>query len=385
MRSFISLSVLVAILPTFGASIAASNPLTEHDVKNTYVVKIKDEVSPDNFMSALKLGLHPGSIIKNAYTVINAVAATIDPADMSFVRGLPGIEYMEQDQIMSVSFDQEHTTRRSTPLVKRESCPEPSFVQDGGKGVTIYSLGTLIWKGVKTEHECFGGRAKWGAVFGGYNMTDDNGHGTHTAGTVIGNYYGIARGANVVVVKVFGKSGTGAMTDVISGVNYACNEFKKNNFTSSIIILPMSGVGTIRALDNAITNCAKMGMHFVVTAGNMDRDAGSFSPARVPIANTVGAINSTCYKVPSSNFGPVLDVHALGVNVTSAGIGPGNNATKMASGTSLATSYVAGILAITLEKYGNMSPEDLTAALKSNAYKGALGFPNTTTDVAQLW
>ncbi|KAH7327597.1 hypothetical protein B0J17DRAFT_772069 [Rhizoctonia solani] len=87
-----------------------------------------------------------------------------------------------------------------------------------------------------------------------------------------------------------------------------------------------------------------------------------------------------------SNFGPVLDVHALGVDVTSAGIGPGNNATKIASGTSLTTSYVAGILAVALGKYGNMSPEVLTAALKSNAYRGALGFPNdTTTDVAKLW
>ncbi|CAE6369306.1 unnamed protein product [Rhizoctonia solani] len=341
MRSVFILSTLTAIVPSLGGIALARTPLAnlKREVENIYILTLKDEVALEDFKPTLISGLsNPGSAVIYDLGILNALVVTLHPVDIAFVRGSTDVELFEQDQIASISESFELGSHRpqasARPLGKRESCPEPSFIEGGGKSVTIYNIGT----GVKTDHECFGGRAKWGKVFGNYNMTDDSGHGTHSAGIAIGNYYGVARGANVVAIK--GKWAElsyyfGSMSNALAGVNYACEEFKKQDFPPSIIYLPMHGGGS-KAWDSAINNCAKMGMHFVVSAGNSDNDAKGYTPAQIPIANTIGAINSTCYKAPHSNFGSIIDAHALGVDITSAGIGPGSNATKVASGTSLA-------------------------------------------------
>ncbi|CUA73346.1 Subtilisin-like protease 4 [Rhizoctonia solani] len=389
MRSGFILPTLAATVPSLGGIALAGTPLAnlKRGVENTYILTPKDAVALDDFKSTLVSRLtNPSSAAIYDLSISNALVVKLNPADLALVRVSIDAEDIEYDEIISLSEPQEFLESQASamPLGKRESCPEPSFVEGGGKGVTIYNIGT----GVKTDHECFGGRAKWGRVFGDYNMMDDSGHGTHSAGIAIGNYYGVARGANVVAIK--GKLTEssyyfGSMINALSGIDYACAEFKKQDFPPSIIYLPMNGGGS-KAWNSTINNCAKMGMHFVVSAGNGDSDAKVYTPAQIPMVNTIGAINSTCYKAPYSNFGSIIDAHALGVDIASAGIGPGSNATKVASGTSLAASYVTGILAVVLEKYGKMSPGDLTAAMKANAYKGALDFPeNTTTDVAKLW
>ncbi|CAE6428322.1 unnamed protein product [Rhizoctonia solani] len=376
MRSVFVLSALAAVLPALGAPTVS--PLTKRD---TYIIKIKPGVSQADFISALTSGLtHPDSAIKYTYSVIPAVAAYIASADISAVRGMKDVEYIEQDQVLSLSVDQER--RDPAPDNESGSCPKPSFAEDGGEGVTVYGIDT----GIKTDHDCFDGRATWGAAFPDISLkTDDHGHGTHTAGTVIGKYYGVARKAKMVSVKVLNAAGSGQTTDVVAGVNYACEHFEKGGKLPSIATMSLGG-GVSTALDQAVESCIKKGMHFTIAAGNDNKDAKDYSPARVSTANTVGAIDYTCKKASFSNFGPALDIQAFGVGVTSAWIGVGKNDTKTISGTSMATPYVAGVLAVALGKSGQMAPEDLTNALKYHASAGALDFSeDTTKDVARLW
>jgi len=84
---------------------------------------------------------------------------------------------------------------------------------------------------------------------------------------------------------------------------------------------------------------------------------------------------------PTSSLSPssaVVDVHALGVNVKSAWIGS-TTATNTISGTSMATPFVAGVLAVALGSYGSVTPASLSASLKSHAVSIATGFPSGTT------
>ncbi|KDN42466.1 hypothetical protein RSAG8_06783, partial [Rhizoctonia solani AG-8 WAC10335] len=301
MRSVFVFSALAAILPALGAPTVA--PLTKRGAENTYIIKLKDETSQTDFVSALKSGLtHPNSGLKHAYNVIPAVAVNVAPEDLSFVRGLQGVEYIEQDQVMTLLFDKERREPDGAPSSEGASCPKPSFNQDGGKDVTVYGIDT----GINTKHECFGGRASWGATYGVEKVdADTHGHGTHTAGTAVGNWYGVARAAKIVAVKVLGASGAGMNSDVIAGVNYACEQYDNKGRPRSIVTMSLGG-GVSNALDDAIKACASKGMHFTVAAGNDNKDAVDYSPARVPVANTVGAINSTCYKAGFSNLGSLL-------------------------------------------------------------------------------
>ena len=52
---------------------------------------------------------------------------------------------------------------------------------------------------------------------------DGNGHGTHCSGTIAGKKYGVAKKANVYAVKVLRSNGSGTMSDVVKGVEWAVN------------------------------------------------------------------------------------------------------------------------------------------------------------------
>ncbi|KAG9094415.1 subtilisin-like serine protease [Ceratobasidium sp. 370] len=145
------------------------------------------------------------------------------------------------------------------------------------------------------------------------------------------------------------------------------------------------GGGVDPAIDAAVSNGIAKGVHFTIAAGNNNVDAASTSPARVEAANTIGAIDSSDRKAGFSNYGPILDVWALGVDVKSAWIG-GPDASNSISGTSMATPQVAGILAVALGSYGSVSPDSLSSSLKSHAVPVVTGAPVGTTKLkAQAW
>ena len=119
-------------------------------------------------------------------------------------------------------------------------------------------------------------------------------------------------------------------------------------------------------------------VHFVAAAGNSAMDASGQSPANEQSIVTVGAVDSSNKMAYFSNFGSVLDVFALGVNVQAAFIGSPQT-TRSLSGTSMASPAVAGTLAVELSKYGKTSPAVLQNSLKQYAKAVVTGQPNGTT------
>ncbi|KAG9086852.1 subtilisin-like serine protease [Ceratobasidium sp. 370] len=379
MLAFISIAALYALAPVFAAP--TSVPITKHagPVKaNSYLVKIKDNVSVDAHLNSILASFVAGSSLQYKYgDVFHGYAINLKGKDLDFIRQNKDIEYIAEDGIATIDYipgDESEAMKRS----KSEAAPLNARAT-GGAGVDVYGIDT----GIYTAHECFGGRARWGATYGGYADSDGNGHGTHTAGTAVGAIYGQAPEANVIAVKVLSDQGSGTYSDVISGVSYAYQSFKASG-RPSIATMSLGGPGN-SALDSAIDNAIRGGLHFTVAAGNSNANAAYYSPARVTAANTVGAVDSSNRKAWFSNYGSILDIQALGVNVRSAWIGS-PSATNTISGTSMATPFVAGILAVAIGEYGDKSPADLSADLQSHARAIATGFPAGTTNLlATLW
>ncbi|KAF8694411.1 peptidase, partial [Rhizoctonia solani] len=377
MRFSSAFFVATVALPVFGAPTLV--PITKRGgtlKENSYIITFESTNSQDSFVQSLQQVMtHPDSHIGHTYSVINGVSATVAPSDLPHVRKLAGVESIEQDQMLSLP-----PLEVFEDLPTKEEQPNDATYGNGGEGVVIYGLDT----GIYIDHNCFEGRASHGWSAFGVLQTDDHGHGTHTAGTAIGKGYGIATKAHMVGVKVMNAAGMGQTSDIIKGIDYSCDESKKHA-KPSIITMSIGG-GVSDSLDGAVQNCITWGVHFTVAAGNDNKDAKDYSPARAPNANTVGAVDSKNVKAPFSNYGPVLDIQAPGVNIVSAGI-IGPNSSQKASGTSMATPYVAGVLAVAISNHGNMSPEKLSNELKAHAPEVCTGMPDntTTTRLAVPW
>ncbi|KAG9080127.1 subtilisin-like serine protease [Ceratobasidium sp. 370] len=379
MLAFISAAALAAILPALAAP-TGNVPINKFpgQVKpNSYIIKLKDGVSKDAHLNSIISGFVAGSSVQYKYNdVFHGYAVNLKGKDLDFIRQSKDIEFIEEDGIATIEYEQGD---ESAAFVERSEAPvvEGLAKRANGAGVIVYGIDT----GIYTAHSTFGGRASWGATFGGYANADGNGHGTHTAGTAVGTTYGVATSAKIVAIKVLSDAGSGAYSDIIAGVNWVVS-----NKGSSPAVATMSLGGSANtALDSAISSAISAGVHFSIAAGNSNVDAASTSPARVAAANTVGAVDSSNRKASFSNYGSVLDVWALGVNVLSAWIGS-TTATNTISGTSMATPRVAGYLAVALGDYGSVTPASLSASLKSHAAAVVTGAPSGTTNLlAQRW
>ncbi|CAE6483478.1 unnamed protein product [Rhizoctonia solani] len=374
MRTAFIVSALAFVIPALSAPTVIPIAKRAGPVKpDSYIVKFKDAASQDHALAQLAAKLRSSdSSITHTYSIWPGFAATLKGDTLDYVRRMPEVESVEEDSILSL-LEHEVTTPGSVPPAIAEyhdalvSRGDDSGASYPGTVVTIYGIDT----GVYTGHECFGGRATVGKNWiVAESDQDENGHGTHTAGTAACSKYGGAGDANVVALKVLNKQGSGSLSDVMDGVNWAFNDFKNGNkvavATMSLGAEDLTGMQT--SLDQAVKTAIAGGLHFTIAAGNSNMDTNTFTPARVEEANTIGTVDTSKnnQKASFSNWGKLIDVWAPGVNIKSAWIG-GPNTENTISGTSMATPCVAGIFAMALGKHGQMSPAELSKELKKHA------------------
>ncbi|KAG8811609.1 subtilisin-like serine protease [Serendipita sp. 401] len=313
-------------------------------------------------------------VVKHEYSkAITGYSAILKGATMDRILSDPNVEYIVPDHIATVNYKVSEPPKRGLVDAFGNIHARATNGTDG-EGVDVYGIDS----GIYLEHADFGGRARWGATFGGLNSTDDNGHGTHTASIAVGAQYGIAKAANVIAVKVLGPDGTAAYSNIIAGLEWVMDSAAASG-RPSVANLSLGGPRD-STLDDAVKSTIASGVHVTVSSGNSGVDASGSSPAGVEEANTVGAADRDNKSAGFSNTGPVVDVYGLGVDVTAAWI-TGPNSVQALSGTSMSAPRVAGILAVALSKRGKTPPAELSAALLQNAQHLVTGQPSNTTDL----
>jgi subtilisin family serine protease len=311
--------------------------------------------------------------------VLNGFAGSISDAARAGLLRDARVERVEQDGIATTQTTQsgatwglDRTDQHTLPLSTTYS------YTNTGAGVTAYIIDT----GILTTHSQFGGRASSGYDFvdKDANATDCNGHGTHVAGTVGGSTYGIAKGVNLVAVRVLDCGGSGSWSGVIAGMDWVAD-----NHTAKAVANMSLGGGASSSVDAALKALIASGVTVGVAAGNGNRggrqqDACNYSPARVPEAITVGATDKTDTKTSWSNYGPCVDIFAAGSGITSAWY-TSTSATNTISGTSMATPHVVGVAALYLQSNTGASPAAVATALKANATPNVVKNSYTTNPI----
>jgi subtilisin family serine protease len=250
---------------------------------------------------------------------------------------------------------------------------DKSFTYGGdADDVTVYVIDT----GVEATHPAFGGRVSGGydVVDGDDDPADENGHGTHVAGTIGGAEFGVAKGVRIVPVRVLDADGSGSTAGVIEGVDWVA----EHHHGLSVANMSLGGKADA-AMDLAVQAAIRSGVPFAVAAGNNADDAALRSPSRVPEAITVAASDKTDRQATFSSYGAVVDLFAPGVDITSAWIGGG---TKTISGTSMATPHVTGAVALYLSAHPDATPADAATAIVDTATRGKID--GIATDTVNL-
>jgi len=257
--------------------------------------------------------------------------------------------------------------------------------KNSGEGVTSYIVDT----GILGTHLDFGSR-----VVQGIDITVDKGttkefrdgvgHGTHVAGTVGSNTYGVAKKTTLIAVKVFpSQGGSASDADVIAGIDWAIEDFKKQG-KPAVMNLSLGGEAS-QVLDDALQKAIDAGITVVVAAGNDNKDACLYSPARLPQAITVAATTSSDAKSSFSNWGKCVDVMAPGSAITSTW---NDGRTKSIQGTSMASPHVAGVAALYLSQNPSAKPQEVDQFLKEKALKNKIsGFNSATANlfISTMW
>ena len=241
-----------------------------------------------------------------------------------------------------------------------------------GSGVDIYIVDT----GILATHNQFGARVSAGfsAVADSVGTSDCNGHGTHVAGTAAGSTLGVAPAANLIPVRVLDCNGSGTVSGVIAGIEWAIGH---HTTTPAVMNLSL-GAGKSDSLNAAIDRAFLDGITVVAAAGNSNVDACNVSPAsNVNSALTVGATTTTDARATYSNFGACLDLFAPGSGITSAWH-TSNTATNTISGTSMAAPHVAGLAARYLSVATTAVPSQVMDAIKNSTT------PNVVTGAGTL-
>lgn len=231
---------------------------------------------------------------------------------------------------------------------------------------------------------------------------DDNGHGTHVAGTIAGNgtmskgkYNGIAPEAKIIGIKVLDSNGSGNTSDILAGMQWVLDN--KDKYNIRIVSLSLGSkpnkTTTLDPLIKGVNALWENNLVVVAAAGNSGPKKSTIaSPGVSPKIITVGASDDMRTIEPSddgiadfSSRGPVgccgkkPDLVAPGVNIISTATDREYNGDKNSpnldnmskpyrtmSGTSVSTPIVSGCIALILEKYPSLSPDDVKKLLKKS-------------------
>jgi subtilisin family serine protease len=355
--------------PAPRAPVASTQP-DSSKIPGQYIVVLKDEVQGAATQAQRVADRRNIAVQATFEHALKGFVAEMSAQDAQALADEPDVAFVEQDQYMYVTASQRNAPWGLDRIDARSGLDDEYTYRANGRGVTAYILDT----GIRLNHRNFQGRATAGFDAFGGNGGDQNGHGTHVAGTVGSQRWGVAKNVDLVSVKVCDANGRCPTSDMIAGVNYVA----RNARGPSVANMSISG-GPSRALDNAIRNAISEGVTFAVAAGNETDDACRHSPARLDGALTVGATNRQDGRASFSNYGSCVDLFAPGVRIKSTWPSS-RTATAILSGTSMASPHVAGVAALYLQKNRGAAPAKVFRVVRRGATRGQVtsrrGSPN---------
>ncbi|GAF11832.1 LOW QUALITY PROTEIN: hypothetical protein JCM19045_969 [Bacillus sp. JCM 19045] len=285
------------------------------------------------------------------FETIPVLSVELSPDDVASLELDPAISYIEEDFEVT-------TMAQSVPWgINRVQAPIAQNRGFTGAGVRVAVLDTGI-----STHPDLNIRGGVSFVPGEPTMLDGNGHGTHVAGTIAAlnnnvGVLGVAPNVELYGVKVLGANGSGSISGIAQGLQWAGNN------GMHVANLSLGSSQPSATLEQAVNQATSQGVLVVAASGNSGAGTVGY-PARYANAMAVGATDQNNNRASFSQYGQGLDIVAPGVGVQSTY--PGNRYASL-SGTSMATPHVAGVAALVKQKNPSWSNVQVRNHLKNTA------------------
>ncbi len=369
------LGSLVASVGPAGASPAPQDPAAQY-ASDSLLVKFKaDTPAADkaNARAAVQGQLaREYSIVPGLENLRLPVGAIGVEKAIDILSHLPSVEYAEPDYVVFAikSPDDPYFANGTLWGMNKISAPTAWDTTTGSASVVVADIDT----GIDYNHPDLKANVwpdkGWNFITNSPDPYDDNGHGTHTAGTIgaVGNngigVVGVNWNVEIMALKFLNRSGSGYTSDAIAALEYAVDKGVKVSNNS------WGASGFDKPLCDAIASVADRHL-FIAAAGNSSADVDStdFSPAVCPSANVITVAATDRYDALAyfSNYGATtVDLAAPGVSILSTY--PRNRYAYM-DGTSMAAPHVAGVAALLWSVNPNLSVAQVKSAILDNVDK----------------
>ncbi|WP_073001627.1 S8 family serine peptidase [Mariniphaga anaerophila] len=308
-----------------------------------------------------RAGVTDGEIELVYGTAVKGFAAKIPPGQLKKLEKDPSVLAIKEDKIVTLVHPMAKPGDADVSISATQSIPWGITRVNGGAdgtGKTAWVIDT----GIDLDHPDLNVDTERSKTFVSKTSSadDDNGHGSHVAGTIAAKnndigVIGVAAGATVVAVKVLDRRGDGYYSWIIGGIDYVA----ANGSAGDVANMSLGG-SYDKALNDAVIAAAQAGIKFSLAAGNEGTDANTKSPASANHQNiyTISAMDSNDNFAYFSNYSnPPVDYCQPGVSIYSCYRRGGY--TTM-SGTSMAAPHMAGLLLLGQTKtdgYVNGDPD----------------------------
>lgn len=190
-------------------------------IPNQYIVVLNDPLPSSDVPEVANqlVQQHRGTILHIYRHALKGFAAKLTDAAAAAIALDPRVDFVEEDGVAFLVQTQINPPSWGLDRIDQRTGLDGAYsYTNTGDGVNVY----VIDSGIRTTHQDFGGRAFIGADFigDGQNGNDCNGHGTHVAGTIGGNTYGVAKAVTLWAVRVFGCTTSSPWSTIIAGVNW---------------------------------------------------------------------------------------------------------------------------------------------------------------------
>jgi subtilisin len=346
-----------------------------------YVVVLKGSAGSAEVVAKRHAGRFGASVSHVYRNALSGYSATLSPARVAALRADPGVAAVVPDRTLRI---QAQTLPTGINRIDGELSSTVSGNGSGAVTVDVAIIDTGI--GPNSDLNIVGGTN----CVGGSSFADDNGHGTHVAGTVAARdnadgVVGVAPGARLWAVKVLNAQGSGTISQIICGIDWVTAragtiEVANMSLGGQSLFGSFSGCSSsFDPMHPAICRSVQAGVTYAVSAGNSAANANNFVPATYNEVITVSALAdfnglpgggaaATCRAdqddtfASFSNFGADVDLIAPGVCILSSAP---NNGTATFSGTSMASPHVAGAAALYKANNPGATPAQVKTALQN--------------------